>query len=684
MAVDEIEQLEEVHRTRIGAMTYISPNYSLIGGEAIERLETAIHDCLADAETKIVIDLASVSTINNRALNFLLEAHRKLKQADGWLKVVHAAENINSIFKITGLSQEIEAMDAPMEEETDTHSGSVPRLGDLLLEKGLVSEAKINEAIQLQETLGKRMGQIIVDKGWVAEADMLEILGKQLKIPYVHLKPGLFDLETARLLDKSSAIKLMVVPLYIVDDTVSLATPNPQDIHVMEEVEDRLGYTVRPVLSTREDVINIVNDIHMGTPGEVDLVAEFHEEIESLDLEAITRVDAIDDTGDDSPVIKIVNNIIQRAVHDGASDIHLEPSRNESRIRFRVDGVLYQVMTTRPELHPALISRLKVMAGLDISEKRLPQDGRIQVVTQGRPIDLRFSSLPGLLGEKVVLRVLDKQKGILGLEDLGMRSQNLKKLRSLLAQSYGLILVTGPTGSGKTTTLYSALNFLNSMEKNIVTVEDPVEYQLDIINQNEVRNHIGLNFSKMLKHILRQDPDIVMVGEIRDQETAEIAVQAALTGHLVLSTLHTNDSIGAISRMIDMNVEPYLLSSALLGVVAQRLVRTICPHCKTSYEPADEIYQHFKIEKDETPQLSKGNGCSKCMHTGYKGRVGIHEILTTTPELQDLVLKNPSRAELDYYLEQHNITTLQQDGIEHVKEQRTTLEEIERVVNMGT
>ena len=310
-------------------------------------------------------------------------------------------------------------------------------------------------------------------------------------------------------------------------------------------------------------------------------------------------------------------------------------------MRFRIDGVLYEITTLRHELHPALISRLKVMANLDIAERRMPQDGRIQVHTQGRAVDLRFSSLPGLFGEKIVLRVLDKNQSLLDVNKLGMSENNLNSFKGLLDNSNGLILVTGPTGSGKTTTLYAALNHLNSIEKNIVTIEDPVEYQIDIVNQNEVHDKIGLTFSSILRHTLRQDPDIVMVGEIRDRETAEIAVQAALTGHLVLSTLHTNHAIGAITRMIDMGVEPYLLSSALIGVVAQRLVRTICPDCRTEYVAPPELMRRYGWEGERQVRLVRGRGCPECYDSGYRGRIGIHEVLEVDEDLRQLVTSNP-------------------------------------------
>jgi len=374
--------------------------------------------------------------------------------------------------------------------------------------------------------------------------------------------------------------------------------------------------------------------------------------------------------------------MVQRAIRDGASDIHIEPSRHKSRIRFRIDGVLYEVTTLKIDFHPAIVSRLKVMANLDIAERRLPQDGRIQVQTQGRAVDLRFSSLPGLLGEKIVLRVLDKNQSLLDVNKLGMSIDNLSTFKSLLDSSHGLILVTGPTGSGKTTSLYAALNHLNSIEKNIVTIEDPVEYQIDIVNQNEVRDKIGLSFSTILRHTLRQDPDIVMVGEIRDRETAEIAVQAALTGHLVLSTLHTNHAIGAITRMIDMKVEPYLLSSALIGVVAQRLVRTVCTTCKTHHVAGHELASQYGWNDDKQVRLARGRGCNECYDSGYRGRMGIHEILSADEELQRLVTSNPSRDELAKYLQENNIKTLLHDGLEHVREGETTIEEISRVINV--
>ena len=323
-----------------------------------------------------------------------------------------------------------------------------------------------------------------------------------------------------------------------------------------------------------------------------------------------------------------------------------------------------------------MVSRLKVMAGLDIAERRLPQDGRIQVNTRGNVIDLRFSSLPGIFGEKIVLRVLDKNRAILDINKLGMTNENLTTYKRLLSKNNGLVLVTGPTGSGKSTTLYAAITFLNSLEKNIVTIEDPVEYQLDIVNQNQVKEAIGLSFAKMLKHVLRQDPDIIMVGEIRERETAEISVQAALTGHLVLSTLHTNDSVGAVSRLLEMGIEPYLLSSALIGVISQRLVRAVCNECMTSFLPTPEVAGILGLSGDGKVRLKRGRGCQKCYDSGYKGRLGIHEILDIDTSLQHIINTNPSNEELDDYVQKKGIVSLMEDGYDRVRNGKTTLEEI--------
>ena len=382
-----------------------------------------------------------------------------------------------------------------------------------------------------------------------------------------------------------------------------------------------------------------------------------------------------------SPTILFAHPQFLKAIQDGASDIHIEPMVNKFQVRIRIDGVLYEHMSPKIEMHPAVVSRLKVMANLDIAERRLPQDGRIQVQVEGRLIDLRFSSMPGITGEKVVLRILDKSKAILNINDLGFDGLTSSRFKGFMKRSHGLILVCGPTGSGKTTTLYSALSTLNNREKNIVTIEDPVEYHLPYINQNQVNESIGLTFARFLKHALRQDPDVILVGEIRDRETAEIAVQASLTGHLVLSTLHTNDSPSAITRLLEMGLEPYLLSSSLVAAISQRLVRGICPECRTNYFPPKQALEQLGLDTSKQIRFSRGQGCSKCYDSGFKGRFGVYEILEMDPGLQTLILTNPTVDRIFEYLKQFGHRTLRDYGYAKVVDGLTTIEEVQRVTS---
>ncbi len=675
-----------VLRSRIGVMTHLAPKGILSTDDELEPLRKAVDACLAEWETQVVIDLSTVPLLNSLALEALLEMQEKLAKVGGWLRVSNIKPLIRDIFSLTGLDASIPIIEVDQQQSPQPiATGKLPagkiRLGDLLVEKGLLTADRVAEAIVLQKSQGHRLGQIFIDKGWITEKALLGVLSEQLDIPYISLRPGLYDSDITKLLDSEVARRLKMLPLFRLRGVLFLATSDPQAVPSFGEVEERTGLRVRPVLARKEDIIKSINEAHSGGSFGAEIIEGLEEDFELVENKLPEDYSTIDDLAAGSPVINMVNSIIQRAVHDKASDIHIEPAQKKSRIRFRIDGLLYEVMTPRQELHPAIISRLKVMANLDIAERRLPQDGRIQVHTQGRPIDLRFSSLPGLYGEKVVLRVLDKNQAILNVSKLGMHDPNLNVFKRLLDRNFGLILVTGPTGSGKTTTLYSAINYLNSIEKNIVTIEDPVEYQLDIVNQNPVKENIGLTFAKVLKHVLRQDPDVVMVGEIRERETAEIAVQAALTGHLVLSTLHTNDSVGAVTRMIDMGVEPYLLSSALIGVVAQRLVRSICPSCKTDFLASPELVTRYGWQEQGKVRLSKGRGCPECYDSGYKGRMGVHEIVEADSDLQRLIISNPTRDKLSAFMQERGITTLFDDGLQRVLEGRTTIEEISRVVN---
>lgn len=670
--------------TQTGAVTTLRPTGLLTEEAILSELNSSIEKALGSGENQIVIDLVGVQLLNSIALEAILDCQDRLIRVGGWVKVSHANPVVREIFRLTDFDQYVgligEEVNREVKRDYESKSHVRKRLGDLLVESGLIKPEQVSEALELQKKTGKRFGSVVIEKGWVSDHDVFQLLSEQLNVPYVRLRSRIYDPDVVKLLDRNIARRLKVLPLFRVRGVLFLATANPQAMPTLDEVEERVGCSVRPVLAGREDIMRVLNEQVPGLDHAADLISMVDEDFEVVENAMSDDYSAIDEMAAGSPVINLVNSVIQRAVKDGASDIHIEAFRTHSRIRYRIDGLLYEYQSPKIELHAPMVSRLKVMANLDISERRLPQDGRIQVFTQGRSVDLRFSSLPGLFGEKVVLRVLDKDQSVFDLDSLGMASANLETFNKLLSMNNGLILVTGPTGSGKTTSLYSALNFLNSIEKNIVTIEDPVEYQMDIINQNEVRNDIGLSFAKLLKHVLRQDPDIIMVGEIRERETAEIAVQAALTGHLVLSTLHTNDSVGAVTRMIDMGVEPYLLSSALIGVVAQRLVRTICPSCRTDSVATPDVVARYGWQDRKQPRLARGRGCSSCYDSGYKGRMGIHETLETNSELQRLIISNPGRDELTDYLDQHGIVDLFHDGLERVIEGRTTIEEVSRAI----
>jgi len=558
------------------------------------------------------------------------------------------------------------------------------RLGELLVEKGVLTEDQCKQALDFQKKTGKRLGQIVIELGLVKEDELLQVLSKQMDLPHIWLRKGLIDPGIINVVPGEKARLYKIMPMFKVKNNLILATSDPQAIFVFDEIEEMTGLSVQPVLSRSGDIDKAIEEYYGGAVEIPDYVGDFDEgAIRLVESQAQFDFARIEEMADGSPIINFVNMIILRAIKDKASDIHIEPDKKKLRVRYRVDGIMYEVMTQKIDLHPAVVSRLKVMANLDIAERRMPQDGRIQVMVEGRAVDLRLSSMPGILGEKIVLRILDKKSTILDLNQLGFSEDTLIRFKHLLMHPYGLILVTGPTGSGKTTTLYAAMNLLNTIEKNIITIEDPVEYQMEIINQNQVKESIGLTFSVILRHALRQDPDIVMVGEIRDKETAEIAIQASLTGHLVLSTLHTNDSASAVTRLLDMGLEPYLVTSSLTGVIAQRLIRNICPKCKTLFYPSTSIMEKYGWTEERRLQIAKGKGCPECYDSGYKGRMGLYELLEVTEDLQSLILSNPSLDEIRKHLRNKGHITMESEGIKKVREQVTTFEEVSRVVTLG-
>lgn len=674
----------DILHDRVGVATRLLPSESLNEPAALEALQASVNTCLEQRETLLIIDLVNVPTLNSHVLEVLLDAQDQLSRRGGGLTVTSVNSINQDVLRITGVNDYVDILNAG-QDDVELHFPSREslinlRLGDLLVEVGLTTEEHIEEAIRLQAETGKRMGEILVEREWVSETDMLKVLSQQLDVPYTYLRAGVYDLACSELIDETLAKRLKVLPLFSIRGVLTLATSDPQSIPSFDEIERLTGLTVQPVLARAQEIEACINEAYEGAVEINAYVGDLEEDFELIDQDIEGDLASIDEVANGSPVINLVNAVIQRAIRDGASDIHIEPSRNKTRVRLRVDGVLYEVMTAAIEMHPALVSRLKVMANLDIAERRLPQDGRIQVSTRGNVVDLRFSSLPGVNGEKIVLRVLDKKRSILSIDRLGMSEHNQSLFTHCLERTHGLMLVTGPTGSGKTTTLYSAIEHLNSSEKSIVTIEDPVEYQLDMINQNQVRDNVGLSFAKVLKHVLRQDPDIIMVGEIRDRETAEIAIQAALTGHFVLSTLHTTDAIGAVTRLLDMGIEPYLLSSALVGSMAQRLIRRVCPDCKTSFVAPPALVEEMGWESDDHIRLVKGRGCTSCYDSGYKGRMAVHEFVKVNSNLQNLMTVNPSRDDLNDFLAKSDTVTMYQDGIARVREGKTTIEEVKRII----
>jgi type IV pilus assembly protein PilB len=557
------------------------------------------------------------------------------------------------------------------------------KLGEVLVYQNRLTPDQLTDFLRIQKESYKPLGQILIENGILSNEELTKILGEQIGIPHVWLRKGLIDPRIVHVLPKGKALHYQVVPMFVVNNVLTLATSDPYAFFIFDEVKKITNLEVQPVICRAEDILEAIPQAYQENVGIDDLMAgEDDADIELIEARAEIAVSEITEMAEGSPVINLVNMILLRSVRDGASDIHIEPQEGQMRVRVRIDGILYELKRQNIDFHPGVVSRLKVMANLNIAERRLPQDGRIQVSVDGRMIDLRFSSMPGIHGEKVVLRILDRSKVLLDLNTLGFETVLLDQFKSFLRQSHGLILVCGPTGSGKTTTLYAAISLLNITERNILTIEDPVEYQLRNINQNQVNTAIGLKFATFIRHALRQDPDIIMVGEIRDRETAETAIQASLTGHLVLSTLHTNDSPSAITRLLEMGVEPYLISSSLLACMSQRLVRTICPDCKTDYYASKGVLKELDMDEAKQLRLYKGRGCSACYDSGFKGRTSIHELLKIGQGLQSLILENPTIEAIREIGRQNGNRTLKEAGYAKVLQNLTTIEEVRRVVSL--
>jgi len=556
------------------------------------------------------------------------------------------------------------------------------RIGELLVEEGVITPEQLKRALAEQKRSGRILGEMLVEQGIVSEDMLVKVLANRLGVRGCRLRNGLIDPALLELIGHEEALRLKAIPMFKVHDTLTVAMAEPQSLPSIDRLRELTGCNIRPVLAMEANVVEYIKKFS-GPKTDVDaFVASLSEsDVEVVDQEEpaegpVTDLDTIDEG---SPVVNLVNMVLLRTIKDGASDIHIEPEKNATRIRYRIDGVLRDLMRPPVGMHAAIVSRVKVIGKMDIAERRLPQEGRVRIVAEGREIDLRISSMPTPRGAKMVVRVLDKANLKVRMEDLGFRTETLASFLRILRQPYGLVPVTGPTGSGKTTTLYSALELLRSPELNIVTVEDPVEYQLDLVNQIQVQSSIGMTFARALRSILRQDPDVIMVGEIRDAETARVAVQAALTGHLVLATLHTNDAPGAIARLVDMGVEPYLLSSVLSGVIAQRLVRTVCPHCRTSYVPEANVLQDAGLTDVEGSRFTRGTGCGQCHESGYLGRIGVYEVLEVTPKLRQMIHKGASIQEIRDEWRRAGGMTLREAGLATAYEGQPSLEEVLRV-----
>ena len=556
------------------------------------------------------------------------------------------------------------------------------RIGEILREDAGLSQAALDEALSAQPSGGRRLGELLLDKKVITAEQLARALARQQDIPFLErisldaLDNGLLDLVPI-----GFAKEYRIFPVRRSDEGILVAVADPLDSRPLNDLVSLTGEYVESAVATPQEILRAINQAYEARAGETqEIIGDIGSDRGEGLPQNLEPADLLD-TSDEAPIIRFVNSLVTQAYRERASDIHIEPFETELVVRYRIDGILYEVIRPPLKAHASIISRIKIMSNLNIAEKRLPQDGRFRVRIAGKDVDVRVSSLPTAFGERIVLRLLDKSSNVLTLEDVGLESTLLQNIHAMIHKTHGIFLVTGPTGSGKTTTLYAALTRLNSREKNIITVEDPIEYQLAGVGQIQVNAKINLTFANGLRSILRQDPDIIMVGEIRDGETAEIAVQSALTGHMVFSTLHTNDSAGALTRLVEMGVEPFLAASSVVGILAQRLVRTICPHCKEAYQPSTEVLAEMGLSTTFPPggTVYRGRGCEQCMDIGYRGRTGIYELLTVDDEVRELILKKSDSATIKNAAMRKGLVPLRDAGLGKALKGQTSLEEVMRV-----
>ena len=544
----------------------------------------------------------------------------------------------------------------------------------ILLEKAIITKEQFNKALEESRKKGMPIGKVIVRSGMAAEEAYAQAVSEALDIPYVNLSNYIIDAETVKLIPETMAQKYKAIPIFKIGSSLTVAMADPKDIMAIDELSRRAKCGIEPALATESSILNAIDQYYKTASSFDDVVKDIDKESRLQESRVELDSKKLAEIAEEAPVIKLVNMIILQAVKDRASDIHIEPEEAKLVVRFRIDGILHEMFSPPKHLEPALMSRIKVLSKMDIAEKRKPQDGRFDMKALDRDIDLRVSSFPTIYGENIVIRILDRGGIVLGLDKIGFSADTQKEFEKLVKYPHGIILVTGPTGSGKTTTLYSALSIIESEEKNVITIEDPVEYHLGRIRQSQINPKAGLTFATGLRSILRQDPDVIMVGEIRDKETAEISVQASLTGHLVLSTLHTNDASGALSRLIDMEIEPFLISSSIIGILAQRLVRKICDKCREEYTPSEDILKVLGINQKKG--FFKGKGCGACKNTGYRERIGIFELLIVNDQIRKLIVDKASSGILKKIAVETGMKTLRDDGLDKILKGITTPEEV--------